>query len=75
VIGMRQKATLPSNISSHIFRHTVGTRLVDLNIRPEISGAIMGHGVDGVRGLYGHTMIEAMCKALEQLEQELFRGT
>jgi integrase len=75
VIGMRQKAQLPPTISAHIFRHTVGMRLVDLNIRPEISDAIMGHGAKGVRGLYGHATMEAMRKALEQLEEELFSGT
>jgi integrase len=75
VIGMRQKAELPPTISAHIFRHTVGTRLVDLNIRPEVSDAIMGHGVEGVRGLYGHATMEAMRKALTQLEEELFPGT
>lgn len=72
VIGMRQKVGLSPKYTPHCFRHTVGTRLMELNLPDEIRDAIMGHGKKGVRQLYTHVVKTSMKQALERLEHLLF---
>lgn len=74
LIGIRQKAGLSNKITPHCMRHTVSTRLMEQGTPDQIRDAIMGHGKDGVRELYGHARLEVMRRALEQLERELFEG-
>ena len=74
IIGLRQKAGVSSKVTPHIFRHTVATHLVDLDVRGEISDGILGHGKKGVRGRYGRATIETMRKALTEIENQLLEG-
>ncbi len=72
IVGVRQKAGLPTSVKFHHLRHTVATRLMEQGTPDEIRDAIMGHGKKGIRGHYAHATIQAMRAALEQYEQRLW---
>lgn len=74
--GVRAKAGLPEGITPHDFRHTVGTRLMEMGVPDELRDAIMGHGKKRkrreARFIYSHARVEALRKVLEMHEREMW---
>lgn len=74
IIGMRQKAGLPSTVKFHHLRHTASTRIMELGTPDEIRDRIFGWGTKAnIRNRYSHATLKAMRRTLEDYEQEMWK--
>lgn len=75
IVGMRQKAGLPSTVTFHHLRHTASTRIMELGTPDEIRDRIFGWGsVKNIRARYSHATLEAMRLTLEAHEAKMWEN-
>ena len=74
IAGMRQKAKLPTYVTAHTFRHTVASRLLDQGVSEELRGMLLGHTKATVTQRYSHAALATLRRAVEALEQDMYRA-
>jgi len=72
IVGIRQKANLPSNATLHGFRHTANNRMMQLGVPPEVRQKIFGWGKKGIEQHYTDADLFSIRQALALAEQTLW---